>query len=117
VGRNGAEGPIPYGVPIGVQIAGRNGVRSTGVSAAMMDVTATEPTRSSFLTVWPGDDTRPELSNLNFVGGQNVADLVTGRDERDDHRGERVELSDRLPTLRPSGAACEHLCCGRGGEI
>ena len=52
------------------------GVPTSGVSALVMNVTATQPTAASYLTVWPGDTSVPNASNLNFVAGQTVPNLV-----------------------------------------
>lgn len=41
-----------------------------GANAAVMNVTAINPTASSFLTVFPADQPRPNASNLNWVAGQ-----------------------------------------------
>jgi hypothetical protein len=48
-----------------------------GTTAVALNVTATDPTLASFLTVYPGDQSRPNVgSNLNFVAGQTVTNLV-----------------------------------------
>ena len=62
---------------LGLQVAGRGGVPAAGVSAVTLNVTVTEPTAASFLTVWPEGDARPVASNLNYVPGQTVPNLVT----------------------------------------
>lgn len=49
------------------------------VEAVIMNVTATEPTASTFLTVYPNDAPRPVASNLNVVAGQTSANLVVAR--------------------------------------
>jgi hypothetical protein len=59
------------------QVAGRGGVPSTGASAVVMNVTVTEPTASSFLTVYPAGMPVPTASNLNYLPGDTVANLVT----------------------------------------
>jgi hypothetical protein len=50
------------------------------VGARMVDVRtgdpATGPTNSGFLTVWPTGASQPTVSNLNFVAGQTVPNLV-----------------------------------------
>lgn len=73
-GRLGALGP---GTTYALQVAGRGGVPATGVSAVVMNVTVTGPTTSGFLTVYPSGTSRPTISNLNFVPGQTVPNLVT----------------------------------------
>jgi hypothetical protein len=50
---------------------------SRHLSAAVLNVTVTEPSSAGFLTVYPRGATRPTASNVNFVAGQTVANLVT----------------------------------------
>jgi hypothetical protein len=61
---------------LNVQVTGAGGVPATGVSAVVLNVTATNPTTQSFLTVWPTGATRPTASNLNFSAGQTVPNRV-----------------------------------------
>jgi hypothetical protein len=42
-----------------------------------MNVTATNGTAPSFLTLWPSGGYRPATSNLNFAAGQTIANQVT----------------------------------------
>jgi hypothetical protein len=59
---------------------GRNGVPESGVVAVAMNVTVTEPTAPSFLTVYPGDQVfPPTASNLNFLAAQTRPNLVIVR--------------------------------------
>jgi hypothetical protein len=44
--------------------------------AAVLNVTVTNPTAASYLTVWPDGAPRPLASDLNFVSGLTVANLV-----------------------------------------
>jgi hypothetical protein len=53
-----------------------SGVPAGGVSAVVVNATVTGPTAPSFLTVYPSDASRPTASNLNFVDGQTVPNLV-----------------------------------------
>lgn len=53
------------------------GVPASGVSAVVMNVTVTSPTALGYLTVYPYGNARPTASNLNFVAGQTVPNLVT----------------------------------------
>jgi len=46
-------------------------------TAVIMNVTVTEPSTSSYLTVWPGGEPKPVTSNLNFGAGETIANLVT----------------------------------------
>jgi hypothetical protein len=60
-----------------VQITGTRYVPATGVSAVVLNVTATEATKAGFVTVWPGGGVVPAISNINVVQGQTVPNLVT----------------------------------------
>jgi outer membrane protein assembly factor BamB len=68
--------PIGSGQSIDVAVAGQGGVPATGVTAAVVNVTVTQPTASGYLTVYPTGAARPLASNLNFVAGQTVPNLV-----------------------------------------
>jgi hypothetical protein len=48
-----------------------------GTTAVALNVTATNPTAGSFATVYPSDRSRPTASNLNFIKGQTVPNMVT----------------------------------------
>ncbi len=62
-----------------VTVTGRGGVPTSGVSAVVMNVTVTEPTAGSYLTVFPAGATRPWASNLNYEPGQTVPNLVKAK--------------------------------------
>jgi hypothetical protein len=76
-GRGGVVGPLGGGESFDVQITGRGGVASAGVSSVVMNVTVAEPTAYSHLAVWPTGFEMAATSNLNFVPGQTVPNLVT----------------------------------------
>jgi hypothetical protein len=73
------------GVPLGanssmtVAVSGRGGVPASGVSAVVLNVTVTGPSARSYITVWPDGQPRPTASNLNFVAGQTVPNLVVAK--------------------------------------
>jgi hypothetical protein len=69
-------GPIGQGVESTMTVLGRGNVPASGVGAVALNVTVTNPTMGSFLTVWPTGSPRPLASNLNFVPGQTVANAV-----------------------------------------
>ena len=48
-----------------------------GTTAVTLNVTATNPSATSYVSVYPGGTTRPSASNLNVVAGQTIANLVT----------------------------------------
>jgi hypothetical protein len=60
-----------------VQVTGKKGVPSSGVSAVVLNVTAIAPTRQGYLTVYPSTMTRPTASSVNFGAGWVGANLVT----------------------------------------
>src|SRR5438445_105971 len=64
------------GATTSLQVTGRGGVPATGVSAVVLNITAYKPTNSGSLTVYPTGIPRPPTSNLNFVPGQVVPNLV-----------------------------------------
>jgi streptogramin lyase len=71
--------PIGPGGSLPFDLTGADLLPETGVSGVVMNVTVTSPTVGGFLTVHPDGVTRPLASNLNFVRGQTVANLVTVR--------------------------------------
>jgi hypothetical protein len=78
-GTGGPASPLASGASRTVQITGQGGVPSTGVSAVVVNVTATNFTTDTYLTVWPAGLPRPVASNLNLWPQQNdkpVANLV-----------------------------------------
>ncbi len=46
------------------------------IGAAVFNVTVTEPTASGYITVFPAPPPPPVASNLNYVPGQTVPNLV-----------------------------------------
>jgi hypothetical protein len=72
----GHSGPIPGGQSIDVKVDGEGPVPSVHVSAAVLNVTVTDTTAPSFLTVWPQGSPRLPTSNLNFSAGQTVPNRV-----------------------------------------
>ncbi len=70
--------PVLGGTPIDVQIAGVGGVAGDADSV-VLNVTVTAPTTDGFITVWPAGSAMPTASNLNFVPGQTVPNLVIAK--------------------------------------
>jgi hypothetical protein len=50
-----------------------------GSTAAILNVTATDPTGGGFATVYPCGQATPEASNLNFLTGQTTPNLVMAK--------------------------------------
>ena len=64
------------GSSLSIQVAGAGGVPTTGVAAAVMNVTATDTTAPSYLSVYPAGESSPGTSNLNWSAGSTVANRV-----------------------------------------
>ena len=73
----GFGGRVPADQPIAVHVTGTGGVPASGVAAVVANVTVTEPSAPGNLSVYPTGVARPTVSNVNFVGGQTVPNLVT----------------------------------------
>jgi hypothetical protein len=67
---------VGAGGTLSLQVTGRGNLPATGVSAVVLNVTATNPTASSYVTVWPDGAPRPLASSLNFLAGQTVPNRV-----------------------------------------
>jgi hypothetical protein len=59
-----------------LQVTGQGGVPA-GATAVTLNLTATEADGPGYLTAFPCDEPRPTASNVNYVAGQNVPNLVT----------------------------------------
>lgn len=68
---------IGPGETITVEIAGRGGLPDGEVLAVTMNATVTEPTAAGFIKLWPSGESFPEVSNVNYVAGQTVANAAT----------------------------------------
>ena len=49
-----------------LQVVGRGGVPLTGVAAAVLNVTAVNPSADGYVTVWPVGVPRTDTSSVNF---------------------------------------------------
>ncbi len=76
-GTGGNLAPLGQQVYTELDVSGVGGVPETGVTAVVMNVTVDSPTAASFLTAWPSGEGQPPVSNLNYVPGQTVPNLVT----------------------------------------
>ena len=72
-------GPLGQAQSMDIDVLGRGGVPRAGAIAVALNVTATNPTAPSFVTVWPSGETRPIASNLNFIAGQEVPNMVIAK--------------------------------------
>ena len=74
--REDVGGKLAQAETLTLDVTGVGGVPPAGVSAVVLNTTITEPTASSFLTVYPGGTTRPLASNLNWAAGDTRPNLV-----------------------------------------
>jgi hypothetical protein len=78
-GQIGYNGPRPIaGQTVELAISGNYGVPAAA-GAVVINVTATGTTGAGYLTAWPCGTPQPNASNLNFVAGQTVANLVIAK--------------------------------------
>ncbi|MFG3346868.1 peptidoglycan recognition protein [Streptomyces sp. NPDC048018] len=70
------KGPVGPDSHVTLDVAGVQGVPATGVTAVVLNVTATNPTVGSFVSVYPDGTTRTSASNLNFTPGLTIPNLV-----------------------------------------
>jgi len=69
--------PLGWGQTVNLNVSGTGGILAgQGVSAVVLNVTVTNPTAASYLTVFPAGEPQPTASNLNFVSGQTVPNRV-----------------------------------------
>jgi hypothetical protein len=66
------------GGTITVQVTGTGGASGVpaGATDVALNVTATNATASSYVTVYPSGTSQPTVANLNFVAGQTVAGFM-----------------------------------------
>jgi hypothetical protein len=68
-GKLGAGSAIGPAATATFQVTGNAGVPASGVSAVIVNVTVTNTTAASFLTLWAAGATRNTVSNANWVAG------------------------------------------------
>lgn len=79
IGLGAPAAPLIAGHVLTLQVSGRGGAPDTAVRAATLNVTVTETAGTGFLTVWPCDREQPVASNLNYVTGETIPNLVTAK--------------------------------------
>ncbi|MET9596189.1 PKD domain-containing protein [Streptomyces sp. NPDC006459] len=70
-----SRGMVPGRGQFGVQVAGTRGIPA-GAKAVALNVTVTNPRTAGYLTVFPGGQSAPNTSNVNFTSGQTIANSV-----------------------------------------
>ncbi|QMU75071.1 N-acetylmuramoyl-L-alanine amidase [Streptacidiphilus sp. PB12-B1b] len=75
-GTGAPKAPVGAGKAVSLQIAGQPGVPATGVTAVVLNVTATDTTAGGHVSVYPDGSALPPVSNLNFTQGETIPNLV-----------------------------------------
>ncbi|UYQ63818.1 peptidoglycan recognition protein [Streptomyces peucetius] len=71
------KAPVGDGGVVTLQVSGVQGVPASGVTAVVLNVTATQPTAPhSYAAVYPDGTARTSASSLNYVQGETVPNLV-----------------------------------------
>ncbi|HEY0521560.1 MAG TPA: hypothetical protein VGC84_18870 [Ilumatobacteraceae bacterium] len=76
-GEGGNNAPLTTGAQTEVKVTDVGGVPPTGATAVVLNVTVADPSASGYVTAWPSGEAQPVVSNLNYVAGQTVPNLVT----------------------------------------
>ena len=76
-GTGAAKGAIAAGGTVTVTLPSQGAVPASGISAAALNVTVTQPSATGWVSVFPPGGSGSGTSNLNFAAGQTVANLVT----------------------------------------
>ncbi len=64
---------LTTGQSVDVAVAGQGTIPATGLSAAVVQLTTTNPTTNGYLTAYPTGTVRPTASNVNWVVGQTTS--------------------------------------------
>ena len=77
IGTGAAKAPVGSGKFIALKVTGQDGVPASGVTAVVLNLTATNPTVGGWVVAYPDGSTRPaQGSSVNFTKGETVANLV-----------------------------------------
>ena len=98
----GAAGPVGAGKSIKLQVAGRGGVPA-GASAVALNVTATQPSGSGYLTVYPSGGSLP----------YSLESQLRGRPDRPQLRHRQARKRWRCRDVQLVGSRSRSCRCGR----
>lgn len=77
--RSGLGAPkakISYGSSIALQVTGVDGI-PTGATGVVLNLTAVDTTDNGLIECYPDGTTAPNVSNLNYLSGQTINNMVT----------------------------------------
>jgi hypothetical protein len=118
-------GPVGPNAVRTVKVAGVSGVPANA-GAVVMNVTVDQPTANGYVTVYPNGQPTPLASNLNFVAGKTIANLVTAKIGADgsvniyNFAGQTNVLFDVVgwfPDTNGTGASGFSTAAAQGGEF
>ena len=76
IGVGAADAAVAAGGTVVLDVT-KGGVPTTGVTAVVLNVTVTSPTRGGYITVYPSDaEERPVTSSLNYAANSTTGSLV-----------------------------------------
>jgi hypothetical protein len=110
IGTGGVIAPVGADGTITLQVAGVGTVpaEATGI---VLNITASEGTAPSFVTVWPTGTSRPEASVLNISPGLNLPNMITASLGS----GGRVDLYNLAGNVHLIADVAAYLVPGGGG--
>ena len=73
----GGVGTLGPNQAVDITVLGRGGIPTSGVAAVELNLAVTNAAAAGYLRAFASGAIEPDTSNLNFVAGQTVADLVT----------------------------------------
>src|SRR5579875_1021799 len=117
-GTGGYHAPVGPGRSVSVQVAGKDGVPSSGVSAVVLNVTAVDATAATYVSVYPDGKPRPVASNLNVTPGQVFPNLVIVPVEADgkvdffNHAGSVDLVADLAGYYTTTGGGASQVSAG-----
>jgi hypothetical protein len=78
-GRGARKAKVGPGKVISVKVAGKHLPAPAGARAVVMNLTARDATRSTFVTAWPRGTSRPAFPDLSVPAWRTIANLVVVR--------------------------------------
>jgi hypothetical protein len=72
-------GAVGQAQTLNLTVDGRAGLPASGVDSVVLNVTVADATSSGYVTVYPAGTAIPTASNLNFVPGTTVPNLVIAK--------------------------------------
>lgn len=69
--------PWSAGTNRAIQVAGGSTTVPAGADAVVLNVTVTQTTATSYLSIWPDGQAQPTVSSLNWVPGWTIPNAVT----------------------------------------